>query len=306
MSIVEKALEKLKPLATGDSGRTSRPATAAAAATTASATVVAARVQPKPVPPTVERPKLVIDREALRAAGLLPPESEERRLAAEYRRIKRPLVTAAFTPAGGDSSAASVIMVASSVPGEGKSFTAVNLALSLSLERDATVLLVDADVPKPHISTVLGLRSRPGLVDALVNEAIDVESLIFDTDIPNFSILPAGQHSETAAELLASQRMLELVARLKRADPHRLIVFDSPPLTATAEARELATAAGQVVFVVRAGATPRRAVLDALSQLGADKPVGFVLNQVGSNSTDGSYYGYGQYGTYGEKAGQAE
>ena len=299
MSIVEKALEKLKPLGAGESVRATR-GTAGSNAIPAEP-VVATHAQPRPVPPKVERPKMVIDREALRAAGLLPPVSEERRLAAEYRRIKRPLVTAAFTPAGSSSSATSVIMVASSVPGEGKTFTAVNLALSLSLERDATVLLVDADVPKPHISTVLGLRSRPGLVDALVDETIDVEGLIYDTDIPNFSVLPAGQHSETAAELLASQRMQVLVARLQRADPQRLIVFDSPPLMATAEARELATLAGQVVFVVRAGATPRRAVQDALAQLGVDKPVGFVLNQVGPNTADGSYYGYGQYGSYGDR-----
>jgi exopolysaccharide/PEP-CTERM locus tyrosine autokinase len=238
----------------------------------------------------------------LRAAGLIPPENHERRLANEYRHIKRPLVASALGRGGDPLPKGRLIMVASALPGDGKTFTSMNLALSIALEKDVNVLLVDADVAKPHISTTFGVDKEPGLVDALADPQLDIESLILPTDLPGLSILPAGRTNESATELLASERMVQIVATLGHTDARRIVVFDSPPLLLTSESRVLADVVGQIVLVVRAGATSKAAVHDALALLGDDVPVGIVLNQALVGSGDG-YYGY-NYG-YGSGANNA-
>jgi exopolysaccharide/PEP-CTERM locus tyrosine autokinase len=237
-----------------------------------------------------------IDRKRLREGGLLPPEHEESRLAAEYRRIKRPLLARA--QAAGASPLDRVLLIASATPAEGKTFTSLNLAFSLSLEQEARVLLVDCDIPKPQLSTVLGLGSAPGLFDALADPRVDVEACVCESDVPNLAVLPVGQKHDRATEMLASRRMQELVARLLDADPHRVIVFDSPPLLLTTESAALASLAGQVVLVIRAEVTPKAAVQDAIRQLGTGKSVSLVLNDVEPWAGMAGYYAYGHYGPY--------
>ncbi len=235
---------------------------------------------------------VTISRTAIRSAGLLPPEHQERQIADQYRQIKRPLVATA-TKKGAESIPNShLIMVTSAMPGDGKTFTSINLAISMSLEKDINVLLIDADVAKPHISRLFGVENEPGLLDALHDESTDVESLILRTDIPGLSILPAGKRTETATELLASQRMHELAQVLESYDASRIAVIDSPPLLLTNESRVLAQAVGQIVVVVRAGKTSQQDLLDALSHLEEGKSIGLVLNQ-SMNTTPGYYYGYG-------------
>jgi len=172
---------------------------------------------------------------ALRAAGLLAPEEEERQLAQQYRKIKRPLIVNAVGRGAPPLPNGHVIMLASALAGEGKTFTAVNLALSMSLEKDVHVLLVDADVEKPHVSRLLGVGEAPGLLDVLRNSSLDVEKVILPTDVPNLFVLPAGTASPEATELLASVRMEEVmraIAALVRLDPaygraaHRRAIAD--------------------------------------------------------------------------------
>ena len=302
MSIVERALEKLQGRAPVET-----PVAATASATAALVTVAAAKPTPRVDPPeiiesapkAVVRPRLTLDLDALRLAGLLPPASEERGVLADVRRIKRPIVSRALDRATDGAGPLGVVVVASAVSGEGKSFTSWNLALSIALEKDASVLLIDADIPKPQISTVLGIRDRPGLIDALLDPALDVEALIHETDRNNLTVLGAGTGSDMATELLASERMAELVATLRAADPNRIILFESPPLLLTTEARELTAIAGQVVLVVRAGETPRQALIDVVGLLGDTERVSLVLNQVDGRGGDSNYYGYGSYGSYG-------
>ena len=190
-----------------------------------------------------------------------------------------------------------LIMIASAVPGEGKTFTSINLALSMAVEKDISVLLVDADVAKPHISSVLGLQSEAGLLDALQDESLDVESLIVGTDVEGLCVLPAGRRTEMATELLASARMEEVMAQLARGDGTRIVLFDSPPLLLTSESRVLSMVVGQIVLVVRAGFTPQQAVLDAISHLPEGKYKGIVLNQCEIEQDSPYYYGYGAYGS---------
>lgn len=234
-----------------------------------------------------------MDRGRLRTSGYLPDEAEEQRFGDYYHRIKRPLIQTAFAENGTDDQ--HLIMVSSALAGEGKTLTTLNLAFSMARERDMSVLVVDADLPRAHISNVLGLDQEPGLLDALHDAALDVESLVLASDVPGLEVLPAGVGSGTRAigvvELIASARMREVTARLCAANPRRLVLFDSPPLLMSSEARSLAQIPGQIVLVARVGYTPRVSLLEALRQVEKTKLQGIVLND--AHVTSDSYYGYG-------------
>jgi protein-tyrosine kinase len=289
MSLVEQAIARMRNQANAAAAKVAD----AAATSSASAS---------PVPPIVNRvagtakpaTRIAIDRLALRANGYLAEEGKERQFADHFRRIKRPLVEKAMSKdAAGEPR---VIMITSALPGEGKTFSSINLALSMALERDVSVLLVDCDVAKRHVGEILGVKEDKGLLDALVDESLDIESLVVETNVPGLSILPAGRRVETTAELLSSQRMRQLVAELCQHNPRRIVLLDSPPLLITNEGRALLKVAGQVVLVMRAGHTPRHAVQDAVALVGPHQAGGIVLNHVGGGEAAGYYYGYGTYG----------
>ena len=241
--------------------------------------------------------RLIVDIGALRAVGYIAEESQGSQFAAQYREIKRPLIEKALSGKAGDASREpQLIIVTSALPGDGKTFTSINLALSMARERDVSVLLVDADAQKSHISEVFGLKAERGLLDALVDETIDIESLIRHTNLPGLGFLPSGMAVENATELLSSKRMQHIARSLIAGDPRRIVLLDCPPLLITSEARALVKIAGQVVLVIRADKTPRRAAQDALTLFDEDQAVGLVLNQTAAGLTKG-YYGYGYYGT---------
>ncbi len=292
MSIVERALKKAQDRDPGNPRqRREQPQTPESGS-------------PDSLPPVVHR-QLKLDRERLRETGALPPLEHERQLTEQYRRIKRPLVAYALNSETKGVGNPQIIMVASAVPGEGKTFTAINLAISLAQERDVNVLLVDSDIAKPHVSDLCSLRGERGLFDALADESLDVESLVFDTGVAGLSFLPAGIVRDGSAELLASHRMHALMNQLLARDARRLVVIDSPPLLLTNESRELVNMAGQVVLVVRAGSTEQQAVLDAIALIPEGKNTGLILNYVNPKSSDVQFYGYGQYGTSSAPATQA-
>ena len=240
--------------------------------------------------------RVKIDESALRQSGLLPPEAEQRLIANQFRHIKRGVLLRARGKGEQSVPDGRMVMVTSSLPGEGKTFCAMNLALSLAREKGLRTLLVDSDVAKPKLSRFLGVGDAPGLMDLLGDDALDAESLILPTDRDALSVLPAGRtHEEDATELLASVRMTDVAARLLRDDPDRILLFDAPPLLLTNEARVLAGVVGQVLLVVAAGSTPRAAVDEAVQYVAEEKFVGLILNQSKANRP-GSYYGYGDYG----------
>jgi protein-tyrosine kinase len=241
--------------------------------------------------------RLNIDLQNLRAKGYLPEVEQDRSFAEHYRRIKRPLIEKAV--AGTAMGESRVIMVASAVPGDGKTFTSINLALSMALERDMSVLLVDSDVAKQHITGIFGLSRQPGLLDALQDDSVDPESLVIPTNIRGLSLLPAGSRAEGTAELLSSNRMRSIAENLCAVNTGRILLLDSPPLLITNEGRALLKIAGQVILVVRASSTPRQAVQAAIRLIDPRQAGGLILNDVTSASSD-EYYGYGKYGTYGQ------
>ena len=286
MSIVEKAIAKLRGVGSTEA-QALVPASVVSLVSTTSPTVV-----DTPVSSVNTKQKIPIDRDRLRAFGYLPDKNSERKFADYYRQIKRPLIAAAAIPVAAGRPSPRLIMLASALPGDGKTFTSINLALSMAREHDVSVVLVDADVPKPHISRLLGVDKEPGLLEALADESVDVESLILPTDVLGLSILPAGKPHEGATELLASAHMARVAGRLFARDARRIAIFDSPPLLVSSESRALCAVSGQIVLVVRSGKTPRHAVLDALAHIGDRESVYLVLNQSHGSAAE-SYYGYG-------------
>lgn len=232
---------------------------------------------------------------ALRRSGLLAPESDQRRLADEYREIKRPLL---LNAAGGGASPVergNLIMLGSALPGEGKTFTSINLCMSLAQEKDWSVVLVDGDVAKQHLTTTLGLDDEPGLLDLLREPQVPVESYVIPTDVPGLAVLPAGSGDQHATELLSSSRMDRIARHLSESDPRRVCVFDSPPFLATSEALGLASHVGQIAIIVHAGHTPSHCVRLTLEKLDPSKAVSLILNQAESNDNRPAYggaYGY--------------
>jgi protein-tyrosine kinase len=242
--------------------------------------------------------RLMIDNNAVRAGGYLPELSRDRQLADQYRGIKRPLIEKALSGdnAGGEPR---IITVTSAVPGDGKTFTSINLAFSMALDRDISILLIDSDVAKHHITDLFGLRQRKGLLDALTDESLDPEALVVPTSSRGLAILPAGTQVEGTAELVSSNRMRQIVTTLCARNPRRILLLDSPPLLITNEGRALAKIAGQVVLVVRAGETPRHAVQAALGLVDEKQAGGVILNQIRVGFTEG-YHRYGAYGIPGD------
>lgn len=238
--------------------------------------------------------RVSIDQVALRAAGLLAPAHRERQIANQYRQIKRPLIASALGRGKPRLDDGQIVMVASAMPGEGKTFTALNLALSMAMEKDVNVLIVDADVVKPQVSKMFGVLHEPGLLDALVDPAVDLGACILQTDVPHLSVLPAGSRNDLATELLSSERMAMMVRNLAKRDAARIMVFDSSPLLLTTESHALARIAGQIVVVVHAGHTQQHTLMEALSHLPEDAAVSLILNQSVGRSSGSYYYGYGE------------
>lgn len=211
----------------------------------------------------------------------------------EYRRIKRPLLSNAFGCSSSLVDHGNLVMVTSSIPGEGKTYTSTNLALSIAREKDVTVLLVDCDISRRGVSRLLQIEGYPGLVDVIENDDIGLGDVLLTTDIPHLRVLPAGRHCDYITELLASKRMRELVEEIASRYPDRFIIFDSPPILATPETQVLGNLVGQIVFVIETGKTPQSVVEDAISSLPEDKAVGVVLNKnEGAAGRSGYYYGY--------------
>jgi len=246
---------------------------------------------------TVSDKCLHVDGDALRKAGLIAPEYHEQLLANQYRDIKRPLIAHALGKRATRIENGNLIMVSSALSGEGKTFTSINLALSMARERDYSVLLIDADVAKPHTSLMFGAEDEDGLLDVLENPDLPVRSMILPTDVENLSLLPAGRPRNHSTELLASAAMENVCETLAGLSKGQLVVFDSPPLLQTSEAKVLASLAGQVVIVVRAEETAQEAVEGALHSLDEGKAVNLVLNQVRKGFGEYQYgYGYGYGG----------
>lgn len=220
-------------------------------------------------------------------------ESGRRIINEEYRAIKRKVLSTAFGPLSKTLHNSNIIMVTSPNPNEGKTFTAINLALSIALEQDKTVLLVDADVLRPSVMKTIGQPFENGLMEYLLGEIDDIGEAIYHTTLDTLKIIPAGKSHHLSSELLASQKMIETVNEFSNRYPDRVVIVDTPPLLGINETAILANLAGQAIIVVEEGKTNLNRVSKAVEQLNPDMAKGFVVNKSRLSTNDGSgYYGY--------------
>lgn len=241
--------------------------------------------------------RIDFDLQALAAASFVTPDAPRSQVADEFRVLKRPLINNVKAANGSGTARNNLIMVTSAVAGEGKSFTAINLAMSMAAELDHTVMLVDADLARPSLPRMLGIEEGPGLLDLLDGTA-EMSDVLLRTNIDKLTFLRSGTPHAKATELLASEAMRRLVDQISKRYSDRIVVFDSPPLLLTTEARALAMYMGQIVFVVRAGKTLQSAVQNALATIEACPTKMLLLNRLRpqKHSNYGEYglgYGYG-------------
>lgn len=307
MSVIEQAAKRLEELRRagieipdGSEQRTNRSqshntgdaavlqATPRAGGTIANVGTSAFSRTPGSAPTYVE-----LDLVKLARDGFVTPDSPRSRVADEFRIVKRPLIANASGKRAVPIKNGNLIMVTSAVPGEGKTFSAINLAMSLAMEMDQTVLLVDADVARPSLPRVLGLPPGKGLLDALQSKSADLSGSLIQTNVEKLTILTSGTQYPNATELLASDAMVKLLGEMAARDPGRIVIFDSPPLLVTTESRVLATYMGQIVFVVQAETTLQSDVKRALATIEAC-PVKMILLNQARTVAQGAYgYGYG-------------
>ena len=242
------------------------------------------------------RPCHRLDRQRLVDQGMIHMDGAACPQIDEFRLIKRQLLQQADDlRRRGDGGRAQRIMVASPHVGEGKTYSAVNLALSIAAEQDKEVLLVDLDLASASVPGLLGLPGGPGLMDALVDPDLDIRGCIMTTDIAGLAVLGGGLPTALDAEYLASARAMALLDLLTENAPERIVLFDTPPVLVSALAAQLARLVGQTVLVVRANQTSAGAIEDAASLLAGCQHIQLVLNGVEfspSGRRFGSYHGY--------------
>ncbi len=297
MSTIEKALNALKAK---QAQQAADPSVSGA-----NSNEVAPAEEMEVTPETEDHPllePLIIDPELLDQSGMISNSRHSRKIRDEFRHIKLKLLHNAFGASADAHRNGNLIMVTSANPGEGKTFTSINLALSIALEQDKTVLLVDSDVLKPSVMRNLKLDSKKGLMEYLAGEVESVAEVIYPTSIDNLRIMPAGLPHDLSNELLSSSKMQTLAQELAHRYPDRVVVFDCPPLLGINETKVMSRLVGQALIVVDQDKTKMVAVQEAIDELDRDLAIGFVMNKVVRGAFHFGYgysYGYG-YG-YGDE-----
>ena len=236
-----------------------------------------------------------ISRDVLAGNGFIVPGAPMTGLAEEFRLLKHQLLAGIEQARKQSDEKRRTVLVCSAQPKEGKTFSAINLALSLAGEKEFEVLLVEADFLKPDALALLGIPGGEGFVDALLDPAVDPESYVIRTDVPGLSVLPAGAKTNNVPELLASDRCREVLAKLVAGNQRRIVIFDSPPVLMASHATVLAGLVGRALVVVRADKTTEADLREAIGLLQGCE-TSLILNGAGLAVTGrkfGSYNGYG-------------
>ena len=236
-----------------------------------------------------------LDLTHLSEQGYLTSPLSDRRLVDEFRNITSQVLRNSQIVAEKGMRRGNIVLVTSSVPGEGKTFVSLNLALSVAMHLDHSALLVDADVLRPSMLERVGLGPQPGLIDLLTREDVQPPDVLLRTNLPKFSMLSTGTGVDRGAELLSSAAMDSLLSDLAERYHDRVIVVDSPPLLVSTVSRSLAARVGQVLMVVAAEQTKRTAVSQGFAALESCPMVSVVLNKSRLSTRTGEYGYYDQY-----------
>lgn len=237
-----------------------------------------------------ERSVVHVKRSVLKKNNIIVANGQRSRTAEEFRLIKRALLAKC---ASNGIDRKNIILITSALRGEGKTFNSLNLAMSIALEQDYRVLLIDCDVAKATAMKTLGIEAKRGLIDILSNNHLTFADVLIKTDIDGFSVLPSGSRHLLSTELLASSRMVDLIDEVSRRYADRIIIIDAPPVLAASETSVLAQLVGQIVFVVQAERTARETVKEAVNLISQNPNVNLVLNRASgtlSRIRFGTYY----------------
>jgi protein-tyrosine kinase len=250
------------------------------------------------VPPAFEPGRMPpLDMAALEKAGLVVGHKVRTRISEEFRITVGHLLRsmqANYSPGRG---APNVIMLTSARPGEGKSFSSLNLAGSIAQHTQREVLLMDVDAKQRSISSQLGLTDRPGLLDLSNNTSLRIEDVIIKTSIPHLSLMPVGSGQSGGLDITQTRPVTALVERIARRFPNSVVLLDAPPCLSTSDPSTLAPFVGQIVLVVEAERTQRNEVIAALDLIKACPSVTLMLNKIRltTSYTFGAYHYFGTY-----------
>jgi len=287
MSTIEKALDKML-----SEGRPENIIESPAITQSIQAEPAEHQVLPDASP---DKLMIEIDTKRLSKLNFVANSQERTLISEEYRVIKRKLINNAFGALSSTLKNPNLILVTSTRPGEGKTFNSVNLALSIALEQDKTVLLIDADVLRPNVSRTLDISVPLGLTDYLSSDKVGVTDIMYSTSVERLKLIAAGKPHHLSTELLASDKMMALVQEFASRYPDRIVIFDAPPLLGVNETAVLAGMCGQAVVVVEENKTSLNELEKAISLLPSDLAVGFVINKASRSVDKGYGYGYGYY-----------
>ena len=250
------------------------------------------------VPETPEQGRMPpLDMAALEKSGLVVGHKVRTRISEEFRITVGHLLRsmqANYSPGRG---APNVIMITSARPGEGKSFSTLNLAGSIAQHTQREVLLIDIDAKQRSISSQLGLADRPGLLDLSNNPTLRIEDVIIKTSIPHLSLMTVGSGQSGGLDITQTRPVTTLVERIARRFPNSVVLLDAPPCLSTSDPSTLAPFVGQIVMVVEAERTQRNEVVAALDLIKACPSVTLMLNKIRltTSYTFGAYHYFGTY-----------
>lgn len=291
-TILERAARRLEQLSrsTADADPGVRPEPAMRIPRGLPARDDAASQPPLPLQP---HGSVQIDLNRLAAMGYVPLDGGRTPLAEQMRGVKLPVLANVRGEGPVPVARANLVMVTSGLAGEGKTYTAINLAISIASEHDTSVVLVDCDLAKPSVMERLGLREARGLTELLLDSNLTLDEVVLRTNIPRLSLLPVGTHRKGTSEMLTSDAMAMRLRELERGNARQVVIFDSPPLLRASEASRLAAQVGQVIVVVEAEKTRESDLRDALAMIDACPVVSLVLNKARAARFGSGYHGYG-------------
>lgn len=294
MSTIEKALQKQREKnQQGNADQAQNETTTQAVGDTPPEEATPTQEQVVMAPDNNIKDVIRINQQDMKERGLITDSTERQKIKDEFRYIKRKLLNNAFGSGASNLENGNLVMVSSGKPNEGKTFISINLALSIALEQDKTVLLIDADVIRPSISAELEISPRKGLVEYLLGEVENISEVIYNTSISNLKIIPAGEPHHLTSELLTSGKMRQLTQELANRYSDRMVIFDSPPLIEVNESQVLANLMGQALVVVEESHSKIADIQKAVDSLNEELAIGFVINKaVQTQKEMYGYYGY--------------
>jgi len=250
------------------------------------------RLQDKPAQAERVNKPVTIDLNKLGRLGFLTADCKNQSLFEQFRRIKMPILSAAFRTDTGRERNKNILMVTSAMSGEGKTYNAINLSFSITLEYNFTVLFMDVDLTGRSMTRLFGLEDSPGLTEYLTSDRASISQYFYKTNIEKLSVIPSGKPNPRSTELLTSSRMNRLLSELSDRYNDRLIIMDTPPLMQDSSSVAISKLANIIAVIVEAEKTPRHLVVEALKQVKDKKDVNIILNKSNQHFGEGNYYYY--------------